>query len=62
MIFKGAAYILGSSQNFLSKEFMLWLKKFTKTIYKFVALFVLLYTCNILLCVDLFRAYHALKD
>ena len=34
----------------------------TKTIHKFVALFVLLYTCNILLCVALFRASHAIKD
>ena len=34
----------------------------TKTIQKFVALFVLLYTCNILLCVALFWAFHALKD
>ena len=32
------------------------------TIHKFVALFELLYTCYILLCVALFRASHALED
>ena len=41
---------------------MLRFKNITKTIHKFIALFVLLYTCNILLCVALFRASHALKD
>ena len=41
---------------------MLQLRKFTKAIPKYVALFVLLYTCSILLFVALFRASHALKD
>ena len=44
------------------EAFMLWFKLVTKTIHMFVALFVLLYTCNILLWVALFRASHALKD
>ena len=44
------------------EAFMLWFKIVTKTVHKFVALFVLLYTCNILLWVALFRASHALKD